>query len=391
MKNKQKKAKQPLSEFERYKQELKKRRRLQRVAAVLMISALALSLVAGADYFSGSSFGNLLRARFSDEGGYPVALMGHTARQLEAVNWDVALLSDSAVFCYDAQGSERLSLTHGCTEPVLRTEGGRLLCYDQGGSQYHVASSSRLSYSGTADGTIHAGDVAGNGVAALATSSTKNATLVTLYDEFGNVTHNWRNSNMVSTLALSPDGRQAAVVLYSARGGGMITNLVLLDLSKSTVEKPLFSIEIADEFGYHVSFKDNGICLITDKSVKAIDSSGRIRAQFDFDGQQIQLFADEGENTLILLGNYRYMRSSQLVALDGRCRELYSRRLDVSVSSMRANDNGIYLLSEGVVSHYDYKGTLISQQNLPGASAWLPLGQNLYAATYEELQKNSIR
>ena len=192
-------------------------------------------------------------------------------------------------------------------------------------------------------------------------------------------------------IALSPDGRQAAVVLYGVRGGGIVTSVVLLDLGKNTVEKPVFSMEIADEFGYYISFQEGNIFLITDQSVKTIDQSGRIRAEYDFDGQQIQMFADGGSHMLILLGNYRYMRSSQLVALDGRCRVVDDRQLDISVNSMRANENGFYLLSEGVVSHYDYKGSLISQVNLPGAAAWLPLGQNLYAATYEELQKNSMR
>ena len=83
--------------------------------------------------------------------------------------------------------------------------------------------------------------------------------------------------------------------------------------------------------------------------------------------------------------------TSQLAALDDRCRLLSSSQIDISVNSIRANENGFYLLSEGVVSHYDYKGGLISQANVPGVAAWLPLGQNLYTATYDELQKNMIR
>ena len=207
------KKKKELSEFERYRQKQNIRRKSNQLLAVLMISALVLTLVASLDYFSGSLFGGLFRSHFSGEGGYPVSLSNHTVRQLEAVNWEVALLSDSEVLVFDNQANERLSLVHGCGTPVLKTDGGRLLCYDQGGTQYHAATSSRLSYSGTADGPIHAADIAGNGTMALATSSTKNAALVTFYDEFGNVTHSWRNSNMVSALALSPDGRQAAVVL----------------------------------------------------------------------------------------------------------------------------------------------------------------------------------
>ncbi|MCI8441060.1 MAG: hypothetical protein HFG27_00815 [Provencibacterium sp.] len=385
------KEKKKLSEFEKYKKQQNIQNKFNRILAVLMISALVLIFVFGLDYFSGSLFGGIFRSHFSGGGSFPVSLPNHAVRQLEAVNWDVALLSDSELLVFDNQGNERLSLVHGCGTPVLKTDGGRLLCYDQGGSAYHVASSSRLAYSGTAEGVIHAADIAGNGTMALATSTAKNATLVTFYDEFGNVTHSWRNSSMACAIALSPDGRQAAVVLYGVRGGGIVTSVVLLDLGKNTVEKPVFSMEIADEFGYYISFQEGNIFLITDQSVKTIDQSGRIRAEYDFDGQQIQMFADGGSHMLILLGNYRYMRSSQLVALDGRCRVVDDRQLDISVNSMRANENGFYLLSEGVVSHYDYKGSLISQVNLPGAAAWLPLGQNLYAATYEELQKNSMR
>ena len=196
---------------------------------------------------------------------------------------------------------------------------------------------------------------------------------------------------MVSAIALSPDGRQAAVVLYSAREGEMITSVVLLNLTKSTVEKPVFSIEIAGEFGYYVAFRENTLALITDQSVKSIDQMGRIRAEYSFNGQQIQMFADGGSSTVLVLGNYRYMRASQLVSLDEKCRVLYSSQLDLSIDSIRANGNGFYLLSEGSLSHYDYKGGLISQINLPGAIAWLPLGQNLYAATYEELQRHLVR
>lgn len=209
-----------------------------------------------------------------------------------------------------------------------------------------------------------------------------------IWDEHGNEIFTWQSTSMVVSLALSPDGRHAAVCSLSAENGAVVTSLSLLDLQNP---KLVFKEDFPEEFGYVAMFGPSSILLITDQSVKSVGDSGRVREEFDFEGRQIQRYAAGGENLVLVLGGSRYMRSSQIVVLDGSCREQGRVDAESAVGELYAFGDGFCYLNEGAVYRYDLLGTPLETINVPGALHILPLGQDLYIATYEQLQRQIIR
>lgn len=385
------KEKEKLSEFERYKLKIEMRKKANAILGVLIVTLLAAGLVVGFGMFSSSQFGIRFRARFTEDTHFPRPISGSNVLQLEALGWDVAVLGGTQVSVYNTKGEETLSISHGYASPVAKSNGSRLLIYDQGGTKFEVTSSTRELFFGDAGGSIHAADISAEGSVALATSSTRSATLVTIYDSLGEKRYTWTSSGMVSAVALSSDARHAAVSVLSSSGGGIVTTVYLLDLTNPDPQKPNFMLEIPDEFGYDIYFQGSYVTLLTDQSVKSIDSGGKIRQSYNFDGQQLMLSRHTSNGTVLALGNEQYMRGTQIVTLDSRCREEGSITLEHGVDALMTGDQGFYLLSESVVTHYDSSCQELSSTKAPGAIVCLPLGQDLYVATYEELQKLSIR
>lgn len=358
------------------------------ILGVTLLSALVVVGVAGFGLLSDSEFGSDFRAGIQKSTQFPVSLAGRTVQRMEAMNWDIAVMDESAVSVYDSKGTELQRMEHGYASPVLRTSGGRLLVYDQGGNRFKVGSESRELFSGESVSPIHAADVAADGTFAIATSSTKSAAEVKVYNEYGNEIFTWQSTSMVVSLALSPDGRRAAVCSLSAENGAVITSLSLLDLQNP---KLVFKEDFPEEFGYVTMFGPSSILLITDQSVKSVGDTGRVREEFDFAGRQIQRYAVNGENLVIVLGGSRYMRSSQIVMLDGSCREQGQVEAESAIGELYAAADGFCYLNEGVVYRYDLLGTPLETVNVPGALHVLPLGQDLYIATYEQLQCQTLR
>lgn len=381
--------KKKLSEFERYKRKLDRSRKTRAVFGVTLLTLCAVVFVAGFGLFSDSEFGTAFRTTFQKSTQYPVALSGELVRQMEPAGWNVVLMNNSDLLVYNNKGLKTLDVGHNYSTPVLKASGERILLYDQGGTRFVVASPTRELFTGVSVSAIHAGDVASNGNFAIATSSSKSASEVKVYNESGSEIFTWPSSNMVVSLALSPDGKQAAVCLLGAQDGHIVTTVALLDLQNPRL---LFRTEFAEEFGYDVSFKQSSLCLITDRSVKTIDKSGKEKASFDFEGKQIVRFADGGQdNTVLVLGSSRYLRMNEIVTLDDRSRQIASLPVENELSMLRADSSGFYLMENSAIVRYNYKCERESRTMALGTLAYLPLGQDLYVASYEQLQKLQMR
>lgn len=373
-----------LSEFERYKLKMQRRKKLRMLCGIALVTAVMAAVVVGIGALTGTG---LPRLQNTPSSLYPRPLVGSSVRAIEPLGWSIALLDTSDLTVYDSKGVTTLSIHHGYAAPVLKTDGGRLLLYDQGGTKFIVASATREISRGTAPAAIHAADICQNGTFALVTSSSKNATLATFYDSYGNK-GTWSSGDLATSIALSPDGKQAAISLIGAEDGALVTSVVLRNLSGGEGFPP---VKVRDEMGAYVLFKQQSIMLVSDKSAKQIDFSGRVRNSFEYGGRQILQFADGGPgHTVLVLGGPRYMRGSEVVALDDKCGKLGQFSTDATIESLRANDQGIFFLSGGEVRHCDYSAKFSPSVAVSGAIRFLPLAQDLYVATYEDLRKLPI-
>lgn len=384
------KSSKKLSEFERYKKKLERGHRLRVILGVTLLSLLVVVGVAGFGWLSDSEFGNDFRTSLmQDSDSFPISISGRTAQKMEAMNWNIALLDDTDLYVYNDKGIELQCIEHGYASPVLKTSGDRLLVYDQGGNRFKVGSDTRELFSGESASSIHAADIASNGTFAIATSSTKSAAEVKVYNEYGNEIFTWQSTDMIISMALSPDGKRAAVCLLSAQNGVVVTSLALLDLENPQL---LFKEEFKEEFGYIVLYENSELTLITNKSVKRINESGKLKSSYDFEGRQIQQFVGNDLSHLVLvLGGERYMRSSQIITIDQNCNELGSMEIESAISELHADAEGFWYLNNGTIYRYSDQCEPLTSLKSLSALHILPLGQKLYVTTHDQLQCLSVR
>lgn len=388
--NKKKNRIEELTEFERYRKRLNTQKKIRSVGGIALMALvsvagiLALAMLGGLDIFGG--FGE----KDQKNSLFPLKISGGLVRQIESMGWDVALCSQGEMLVLNNKGEEQQRFSHGMGSPVLKTQSGRALLYDQGGERFEVFSSTKKLYSGNAGGNIHAASIIADGTVAIAASTAKYTTELSVYGSgYRQIGSAWTSASQVTALTLSPDGRQTAIACVSVENGGIVSTLYLLDVNNA---KELQKVSIPDEMVVNISFKGNSINILTDRSIKQIDFSGRIRGDYPFDGRQALRYADADESgTVVLLGNQRYLRESEIVLVDASAKQAAALQADDEVSILRADENGFSVLSQGSIWRYDHTGTALSSLTAPDVIKYLSLGTDVFTVTYEELQKHSIR
>lgn len=194
----------------------------------------------------------------TDGEGYPVAFSGSS---LNTQNFD--LISNVPVYCSDTtiavlnqNAGKYQENQHSFASPALRVNGGCGLIYNIDATGYTVIRRDEVTYSGSAADKIYAGDIASNGVYALLTRSDDYLSKLTVYrtDNLEKYEYSFADY-YVNTVSLNQDGSRAVLSGVSARNGGLISVLYILDFTQNTYMQ---KYEADDTFIYDVAFLNNG-------------------------------------------------------------------------------------------------------------------------------------
>ena len=194
----------------------------------------------------------------TDGEGYPIAFSGSS---LNTQNFD--LISGVPVYCSDTtiavlnQNAGKYQETqHSFASPALRVNGGCGLIYNVDATGYTVIRRDSVTYTGSAADKIYAGDISSNGIYALLTRSDDYLSKLTVYrtDNLEKFEYSFADY-YVNTVSLNHDGSRAVLSGVSARNGGMISVIYILDFTQDTYMQ---KYEADDTFIYDVVFLNNG-------------------------------------------------------------------------------------------------------------------------------------
>lgn len=259
--------------------------------------------------------------------------------------------------------------------------------YDLGGTRLAVAYFDGTVQELPVSGDILSATVSDSGYIAVTTENTGYRALVTVYDPSLNQVYLWYSSSAwVISASVSPDGRQLAVLSYTASG----SEVRFFDLSRGGEEpEAAFSVGSTILLDVHW-FSSNRLCALSSEQMFFFGSDGQWQNTYAFAGRYLVGYTFDGSNCAALaLSPYRTGTTATLVSLDPTGTELGTAELDSGLVCLTASDLEIMALcSDGAIlysSSLSEKGRL---DGLPGFKYALLRSRGealLIAANYAEI------
>ncbi len=194
----------------------------------------------------------------TDGDGYPVAFTGTS---VDTGNFDLisgvpAYCSDTTIAVLNQNAGKYQENQHSYASPSLSVNSGYGIVYNTDATGFTVIKRDSQIYSSSSKKKIYAADVAANGVYALLTQGDDYLAKLTVYrnDNLEKYEYSFADYYM-NTVSLNSDGTRAVLSGVSARNGGLISVIYILDFTQSSYMQ---KYEADDTYIYDVKYLSNG-------------------------------------------------------------------------------------------------------------------------------------
>ncbi len=298
----------------------KKRRFSGRFAIFFTILLFVCTIIFFNIILKGGSFSKLAYRLFGNISGSatePTIFFDESETNRHALaDGKLCVISPETLSTYKSSGKGIFSEPVLLRSPAVASSHSRFIAYDLGGLNYYVASSKKLLYIGQANSKILNVNLNKSGDFAILTDDPNYKTLVTVYDKnFKSIFKFHSSEKYVFDAAVSPNGKNAAMLMYSAKNGVFETSL---SLCKTNENKFYSTVSLDSAAPIKVSYLGNNkILVITDKGVSVYDDSGKALSQTDFGGLPLRAYDGISEkNIVFLLDDYKSGGNSKILLLD---------------------------------------------------------------------------
>ncbi len=326
-------------------------KRLIATAAVLLAVFIAanLAIPVGLIDATGEFF-----AGFSATGeGFPLEISSAVGKNISTVGSDIAVLCQSTLMLYKANGKQIYNRPHGYSNPAMSTSGYRTLVYDRGGKGYKIEKRGGTFIDSTAQNDIVTASIADNGAFALATRSGDYVCDVTAFDKKGRQKMQWHSSDrQVVALALSSDGRYMGVGTLSGQNGKMVSSILIFRTNDGTV---ICDNSFENHTVVSIDFKGDTLVGVFESMLTSISTRG-VRTDFDLKSAKVSCFAQSSSAVAVTVEKYNDSANNQLMLFDKKLTRIYTADIGAQAISLSLAGNKAVVLSNEKVISFDGKG-----------------------------------
>lgn len=333
------------------KGKIKKKRIILATAAFIIISAIVLVQI-----LSPTGIGDLVRTSFAEIGtgsGYPITSSGSDIKGLYRVGDSLAVLSDGYFEMFNRNGKELVSYQHTLSVPKIAVGYTRAAIYDQGGTSVTVFDAGGEKFSRKINGKIFNVSLCENGGYAVSYSNDKSVRTVAVFDKNNDKLFEFSpKSGLISSLAITANGKYTAVVCINAKDGRYLTDVYFSDTSGKVQKSLQF-----DELVYSVTaFSSDGFVLtFSDKTVLYSVSDGLENTLTD--GADVQTVANNRSGTFgVVTGSKNTDNQNDLHIYSNNGENICEIKIASGAEKICLNDTFIAAAKDNAVYVYDYNG-----------------------------------
>lgn len=207
----------------------------------------------------------------------------------------LAVASRERLSIFSAGGRELYSSNHNYGNPSLAVSDKQVLLYDIGGKQFSLYNSFSKVKEEKLDYSIYGANMAANGDFAIITKSEKYDSIVKVYKQNGRIFTYSFSSGRVSSVALSDNGKQLAVLLSSSGGSEINTEIRLYNVGKDDFKSESISFSGVP---YSIEFLDGSIFVVGSRGVNVFSSNLNLMGEY-LSESEIYLYSFGEDNIAI--------------------------------------------------------------------------------------------
>ena len=276
---------------------------------------------------------------------------------------DLAVIGDGKLKLYNIAGNNILSENLESENAVCDADGKYLLIYTPGENSVSVFNSFSKLYTLKYDYPVISANAGDNGSFTVITREESYRSAVYVYNSAFKAVYTWRsNEKYAVSSAVSPNGKNVAVLSYAQSGGTYARELTVRNISKDESV-----LTVTTEGGIPLKtgfFSDGSLYCIYSDGIVFYDKSFDKTESVSFT-DNIQLFRVFSDGILISTGKTRADSVIRYYESDGN--KKFTKSFQYSVLDAKMIDDNIYLLADGAIYRYDENG-LASAKAESGAS-----------------------
>jgi hypothetical protein len=265
---------------------------------------------------------------------------------------DLAVIGDGRLNLYNIAGNNILSEKLESEDAVCDANGKYLLVYQPGEKAVSVFNSFSKLYTLECDYPVisaHAGD---SGAFAVITRDESYRSAVYIYNTAFKPVYTWRsNESYAVSAAVSPNGKNAAVLSYAQSNGAYYRELTVRNIAQ---DKAVLNVTTEGAIPIKVGFFSSGemYCLYSDSLVFYRENL-KEREVITF-SEGIKLFKDFSDGIMVVTGKTKANSTIHYYESDGN--EKFTENFQYSVLDAKIVKDNVYLMTESAVYRFDKKG-----------------------------------
>lgn len=272
---------------------------------------------------------------------------------------DLALVGDGKLKLYTVAGSNILDEKLRFENAVCDSGGKYMLIYSPGEKNVSLFNSFSNVYSASYTHPVISAYSGENGSFAVVTREDRYRSAIYIYNNSFKNIYQWRsNERYACSVAVSPNGKTAAILSYSQSGGTYSRELLIQNVSK---DEQILSSVTEGGIPIKTGFFENGglYSLCSDKLEIYNKKFGKVKSE-NIDGT-VWFCKTFGDGILLVTGKNRANADVRYYSADGE--EVFFVKPALSVLDADAVEDTLYLLTDNYVILYS--GDTVSRAEIP--------------------------
>lgn len=256
---------------------------------------------------------------------------------MSAYTSGIAVLTANSLDYVDSFGNLMSANEHAYSNPVVVSSGKNLVLYDRGGNAMRIEKNASLYKTFSFESTVSCADITAKGtyVYVLNADSGYQSHLFA-YSYNGKKLFEWSSAEYVTRVALSENGKYAAVSTISVNNADAISKVYLFQFNKNAFE---YTVEFTGENVFDLNFVSNKkIAVLTDRGAYLINAKGEKNALCEYSSNELN-HTDLMKNGLgiVSVNLYGNVNNAKVYLFGKGYKEVFEQEYRNAVAQVLAN------------------------------------------------------
>ena len=360
-----------------------------------VVSVVLLLIIIAAAQFGGVTFstiGDSIRTSLAGIGsgeGYPYSMDGIEIADAGMTNSDLVLVYDDTVKVLDSTAKELSNLSHKYDHPVMSSNSGRILLYDEGGKKFRVQSKTRVLYEKELDYIILTAAMGKDGSAAVATRTNGAESMLTVYDKNHEEVFVWKCAKEhIISCDVSDNGKLYAVSVLGVENGSVYSKVYIFNKKES---EPKACFEYIDSAISSVQFLSNETLMILGDNICEFVQDFKISQRVDVSvNTPSRLHISDNNTAVLVLSKYSSTTQKIIKVYNKSGTELFTQEINGLVKSVSTDGKYVAVLTDSNVEIYNMDGELSGSAVVNSdAEKVIVSSRNTYVYSMDNIEKFS--